>query len=53
MNTISFTPEKLKQLKRMYDECEGESFMFEGHEVLKAYAKYMIEYLENQFRRKS
>ena len=44
---ISFTPEKLVVFKKLYEATEdGKTFMFEGREVLKEYAKYMIEYLE-------
>lgn len=46
---ISFTPQNLKLFKREYQRAiaSGEtSFTFKGREVLVAYAKYMIEYLE-------
>ena len=47
--TITFTPEKLAKLKRNYAKCIGDTFFFEGKPILKAYAKYMIEYLEQKF----
>lgn len=49
---INFTPEKLKALKRQYQaaiQAKQETFVFEGHEVLVTYARYMIEYLSRQF----
>jgi hypothetical protein len=51
-NEISFNPTNFKELKRLYFQAvkEGkESFMFEGHEVLTSYAKYLIEYLSSRF----
>lgn len=36
----------LKRLKKAYEECKGEWFIFEGHKLLKVYAKYLIEYAE-------
>jgi len=51
-DTINFTPEKLKDFKKLYEATEpGKTFMFEGREVLKDYAKYVIQYLEDQFKR--
>jgi hypothetical protein len=50
--TISFTPEKLKELKAEYKKAVDagqETFMFEDSELLVSYAKYMIEYLNSQF----
>jgi len=52
MNTISFTREKVQQLQAMYDKCvtEGkEQFTFDCHEILTAYAKYLLMHLHNQF----
>jgi len=52
--TITFTPEKLKQLKEEYKTAElagKDSFMFNGeHELIVGYAKYLIQYLETQFK---
>jgi hypothetical protein len=51
MDYIEFTPEKLKAFKKLYEGTEaGKTFMFEGKEVLKEYAKYVIEYLEPKFK---
>jgi len=49
MVTFDFT--KLVALKKAYEECEGESFMFDGREYLKAYAKYLIQYLEGRLKK--
>lgn len=49
-NSIVFTPEKLRRFKKAYAECTTESFVFEGHEFLKAYARYLIQYLEQKFK---
>jgi hypothetical protein len=46
---IRFTPEKLTAYRAAYQKAvdEGaEEFMFEDHEWLTSYAKYMIEYLD-------
>jgi acetylornithine/succinyldiaminopimelate/putrescine aminotransferase len=51
MNTIQFTPQSFAQFKRLKAEAEAagkDSFTFEGKEVLCAYAKYVIEYVESQ-----
>ena len=48
MQTITFSQEKLQQLKDAYAVAvtEGrDQFTFEGHELLTSYAKYLIEYL--------
>lgn len=49
---IDWTRDKLTALKQAYRDCKGETFKFEGHEFLKAYAKYLIEYLEMEFKKK-
>jgi hypothetical protein len=53
MNTIEFTRAKLAKLKEMYSHAKAnkiEQFQFEGHPMLTAYAKYLIEYLEGRFK---
>lgn len=48
MKSINFTPEKLELLKNEYQKAVttgSEVFIFDGSEVLTAYAKYLIEYL--------
>ncbi len=49
---ITFTPAKMRQLKALYEQAcdeKQETFLFEGHEMLIGYAKYLIEYLESRF----
>lgn len=49
---ITFTQAKLKAFKALYEKTPPrQTFMFEGREILKEYAKYVIEYLETQFKR--
>jgi hypothetical protein len=46
---VSFTPYRLKRFKKAYSECKAGTFMFEGNEYLKEYAKYVIQYLDIMF----
>jgi hypothetical protein len=46
---IEWTPAKLKRLIKAVEAAEGDTFVFEGHEYLKSYAKYLIEYLQMEF----
>lgn len=49
---INFTLEKLSNFKKYYNAAikeHKESFIFEEHEFLVSYAKYLIEYLETIF----
>jgi len=49
---IFFTRKSFERFRAEYQlarDAQQDSFMFEGHEVLVAYAKYMIEYLEAKF----
>lgn len=40
--------EDFQELKRLYAKAQpSEVFLFKGQEVLKEYAGYMIEYIEN------
>jgi len=49
MSTITITAEDLKELKRLYDQAKpGEVFIFKGKQVLKEYAKYLIEYAKSK-----
>jgi hypothetical protein len=53
MTTINFTRAKLAQLKDHYTMAKrrgADQFEFEGHPIIMAYAKYLIEYLESQFK---
>lgn len=48
---IDWNTEKLKQFQKAYSVCEeGKTFTFEGHEFLKSYAKYLIEFLKMEFK---
>lgn len=49
---ISFTSESLAELKKAYEKAvqEGASvFVYAGHKLVTAYAKYLIVYLDRQF----
>jgi hypothetical protein len=37
----------IEAFRTAYEACEGETFMFEGQEILKQYAKYAIEYWDS------
>jgi hypothetical protein len=44
---INWTLEKLEKFKVAYEAASNDGvFIFEGHEFLKSYSKYLIEYLE-------
>ena len=40
----------LVRFKKAYQACQGDRFTFDGNEFLKAYAKYLIEYLETRLK---
>ena len=50
---ITFTLENYNELKKNYQEAvenEQETFLFQGqHLIVTNYAKYMLEYLKQQF----
>jgi hypothetical protein len=49
MSTFEFTDELFEEFKSLYEKSvkdEKESFEFQGYEVLTSYAKYVIQYLE-------
>jgi len=54
MVQILFTPVKLKMFIRAYEKAKalGEKgvFTFEGNEYLVGYAKYLIQYLQGQYK---
>jgi len=55
MSTIQFTPQLYKELKSAYKkavETKEEQFIFNGHEFLTNYAKYVLEYLGQYFEKK-
>jgi hypothetical protein len=54
-NNIELTPDTVNKLKIAYDKAVKDnklSFMFQGNEILVAYAKYALEYAESEFERK-
>jgi len=52
-NFIKISKEEIDNFKKSYNKCKpGETFFFEGEEILKEYAKYLIEYLESKFEQK-
>lgn len=51
--TVAFTSQKRDALRVAYNRAVGkgqEKFTFNGREYLTAYAKYVLEYLDGQFR---
>jgi hypothetical protein len=49
--TIHWTPEKLKWFRKAYDEAEArgaKEFIWDGHEFVLGYAKYLISFLEEK-----
>ena len=46
MTNMEFTSEDVIDLRKAYENCEKEVFVFKGSPFLKAYAKYLLEYLE-------
>ena len=53
MDKISINEEELKELKKLYEKTPPKGvFMFKGREILKEYAGYLIQYLEQQFKKK-
>ena len=50
---MTMTREDIKKLKKKIDKTEkGGVFKYRGHEFLREYAEYLLEYLEGQFERK-
>lgn len=50
--TITFTPELRDKLREAYENARDEElgvFIFEGHELVTDYAKYVLEYLDGLF----
>lgn len=51
---VNFTKAKLERLKKAYNQAAQSSqleFKFEGLDYVTAYAKYLIEYLDQVFNR--
>jgi hypothetical protein len=54
MTTVNFDYAMLQRFKRAFKKATKESkevFIFEGNEFVIGYAKYLIEYLEEQFKK--
>ena len=51
MNTVNFTYHSLQKFKTAYRACTAETFIFEGNEYVKGYAKYLIQYLETKLKK--
>ena len=52
MADIKFNEEKRDELRKAYEDAlrnKKETFMFEGREMVTAYAKYLLEYLDLEF----
>lgn len=52
MKTVEFTQDRFNEFKRLYNEAVGSNrheFMFNDNHIYVQYAKYVIEYLEQQF----
>jgi hypothetical protein len=50
--TITWTREMLGRFKKAVAAAPGDKdavFTFDGHQFVKSYAKYLIEYLETRF----
>ena len=44
---MTFTKQSFKRFKKAYRECpDNKTFLFDEREFVKAYAKYVIEYIE-------
>lgn len=51
--TIKFDRPKTERLRKAYTaaaQTGQDQFDFEGHTLVTAYAKYLLEHLDNQFR---
>lgn len=49
---VEYTPEKRDRLRKAYDKARSYghgTFSFDGHTYLTDYAKYLLEYLDDQF----
>lgn len=55
MADVSYDRPMLERLKKAWAAAPGDKdavFTFEGHEYVKGYAKYLIEYLEKELPKK-
>jgi len=52
--SLNWTKNKLNEFEEIYKKALKDNnvdFMFEDHKFLTAYAKYLIEYLEDRFKK--
>lgn len=47
---IEWSADRLKRFKRAFKNCETDTFIFDGNEFYRPYAKYLIEYLDGVFK---
>ena len=53
MDYLSINEKEAKELQKLYDEAvasKKEQFVFQGHDLLTAYAKYLLEYLHTKLK---
>jgi hypothetical protein len=53
VETLHISKDSFKTLKKEYNkavESKLNSFIFQDKEIVTGYAKYLIEYLENEFK---
>lgn len=54
MDKLTMNPQQFKILKKKYNEAKEKnekSFYFQDREILVSYASYLIEYLENEYKK--
>jgi len=49
---ISFNQEDYEALKKLYNTSDDSILIFKGKQILKTYAKYLLEYLATKFEAK-
>ena len=47
--SIQWTPSMFRRFKKAFKQTTTNSFIFDNQEYVTAYAKYLIEYLEDRF----
>lgn len=55
MGSINFDKNKYENLKMKYQksvDSQQDMFIFEGHQILTDYAKYLLNYLSSVFEKK-
>ena len=51
--TMMMTPNDVINLKELIKNDNGDMFVYRGVPLLKSYAKYLVEFLENKFKEKN